>query len=135
LIHRQQQRQLASVANAVASVGGSDLAGTIRIIVRAAMQHHHDNSLLASAIDHEEERLPLAAELSGYLDRGGEMVRELLSLHAAEIGSLDLDRAVRTLPALVRAATDSWANRSPPMLDVAEDEAVRAVLGYLRGAA
>jgi Tetracyclin repressor-like, C-terminal domain len=135
LIHRQQQRQLASVAVAVASVAGGDLATTIRIIVRAAMQHHHDSSLLASAIDHEEARLPLDAELTGYLDQGGEMVRGLLALHASEIDDVDIDRAVRTLPALVRAATDSWANRNPPMLDIAEDEAVRAVLGYLRGAA
>jgi AcrR family transcriptional regulator len=133
LIHRQQQRQLASVGQAVASVATSDLATIIRVIVCAAMQHHHDNSLLASAIDHEEARLPVDAELTGYLDRGGELVRALLARHAGEIGDIDLDRAVRTLPALVRAATDSWANRNPPMLDVAEDEAVRAVLGYLRG--
>ncbi len=132
LIHRQQESQLASVAQAVASVEDADLATTIRVIVRAAMQHHHDNSLLASAIDHEEARLPLDAELTGYLDQGGELVWGLLSRHAAEIGDVDVDRAVITLPALVRAATDSWANRNPPMLNVAEDEAVRAALGYLR---
>lgn len=132
LIHRQQESQLASVAQAVASVEDADLATTVRVIVRAAMQHHHDNSLLASAIDHEEARLPLDAELTGYLDQGGELVRGLLSRHAAEIGDVDVDRAVITLPALVRAATDSWANRNPPMLNVAEDEAVRAALGYLR---
>lgn len=132
LIHRQQKRQLTSVAQAVASVEDADLATKIRLIVRAAMQHHHDNALLASAIDHEEARLPVDAELTGYLDQGGEMVRGLLARHVAEIGEIDIDRAVRTLPALVRAATDSWANRHPPMLDVAEDEAVRAVLGYLR---
>jgi AcrR family transcriptional regulator len=130
LIHRQQQSQLASVARAVGSIVNTDLAATIRVTVRAAMQHHRDNSLLASAIDHEEARLPLDAELTGYLHRGGELVRGLLAHHAAEIGDVDVDRAVITLPALVRAATDSWANRSPPMLDVAEDEAVRAVLGY-----
>ena len=133
LIHRQQKRQLMSVAQAVASVEDADLATKIRRIVRAAMQHHHDNALLASAIDHEEARLPMDAELTGYLDQGGEMVRGLLARHATEIGDIDIDRAVRTLPALVRAATDSWANRNPPMLGVAEDEAVRAVLGYLRG--
>jgi AcrR family transcriptional regulator len=133
LIHRQQQRQLMSVAKAVMAVGSADLATTIRVIVRAAMQHHHDNSLLASAIDHEEARLPLDADLNAYLDQGGEMVRALLARHAGEMGDVNLDRAVRTLPALVRAATDSWANRNPPMLAVAEDEAVRAVLGYLHG--
>lgn len=133
LIHRQQQQQLQSVAVAVMATGDADLPTVIRAIVRAAMQHHHDNSLLASAIDHEEARLPLDAELTGYLHQGGEMVRALLERYAGEFGAVDLDRAVRTLPALVRAATDTWANRSPPMLDIAEDEAVRAVVGYLRG--
>jgi AcrR family transcriptional regulator len=133
LIHRQQENQLTSVTKAVASVERSDLTTTIRVIVRAAMQHHHDNALLASAIDHEEARLPLDAELTAYLDQGGELIRHLLERHASEIANVDLDQAVITLPALVRAVTDSWANRHPPMLDVAENEAVRAVLGYLRG--
>jgi hypothetical protein len=33
---------------------------------------------------------------------------------------------------LIRTVVDSWSNLSPPQLDVAEEEAVRAVLGYLR---
>ena len=37
------------------------------------------------------------------------------------------------LPALVKAAVDCWANMNPPQLDIAEDEAVRAVFGYLCG--
>jgi hypothetical protein len=45
--------------------------------------------------------------------------------------SVDLQLAARTLPALVRAITDAWANLTPPQLDVAEEEAIRAVLGYL----
>jgi hypothetical protein len=40
--------------------------------------------------------------------------------------------AARTLPALVRSVTDAWANLRPPQLEKAEEEAVRAVLGYLR---
>lgn len=133
LIHRQQRRQLQSVANAVAGVGEADLETTIRVIVRAAMQHHHDDSLLASAIDHEEARLPIDTELTHYLTQGGEMVRALLTRHAGELGDVDPDLAVHTLPAMVRAVTDSWANRQPPKLDIAENEAVRAALGYLRG--
>jgi AcrR family transcriptional regulator len=133
LIHRGQRRQLDSVAGALASLDGADLATTIRTTVRAAMQHHRDNDLFASAIDHEEARLPIAGELDAYLLAGGEMIRALIGAYASEIGNINPDHAVRTIPALVRAATDSWANLSPPQLDVAEDEAVRAVLGYLRG--
>lgn len=132
LIHRSQQRQLDTVASAISALGDASLPVKVRAIVRAAMQHHRDDALLASAIDHEEARLPIDAELSAYLMHGGQMVRGLLILHAAEIAPIDPDHAARTLPALVRAATDAWANQSPPQLDRAEEEAVRAVMGYLQ---
>jgi AcrR family transcriptional regulator len=132
LIHRSQQRQLETVAAAIASVGDASLPEKVRAIVRAAMQHHLDDPLLASAIDHEEARLPIEAELGAYLLQGGQMVRGLLILHGAEIAPIEPDHAIRTLPALVRAATDAWTNQSPPQLDRAEEEAVRAVMGYLQ---
>jgi AcrR family transcriptional regulator len=132
LIHRSQDVQLQSVAAAVASaLPGSDLPTLIRLIVRAAMQHHRDDSLLATAIDHEEARLPIEDALQGYLSQGGAMVRALLMKHLPHLTESEVDRAVFTLPALVRAVVDRWANLSPPQLDVAENEAVRAVLGYL----
>ncbi len=131
LIHRSQRRQLDNVAAAVATIDGASLPAKVRAIVRAAMQHHRDDALLASAIDHEEARLPIGAELDAYLVQGGQLVRALLILHADEIAAIDPDHAVRTLPTLVRAAGDAWANMSPPQLDRAEEEAVRAVMGYL----
>ena len=134
LIHRSQQQQLHSVGIALSRLGEAgevSLTAKVRAIVRAAMQHHRDDALLASAIDHEEARLPISVELDAYLLQGGQMVRSLLVLHAAEIGPIDADHAVRTLPSLVRAAGDAWANLSPPQLDRAEEEAVRAVMGYL----
>jgi AcrR family transcriptional regulator len=134
LIHRGQKRQLATVAAAVQSLGFADLPTTIRTLVRAAMQHHHDDDLLASAIDHEEARLPIQAALDDYLHSAGQMIRVLLTAHAEAIAPIDPGQAARTLPALVRAVTDCWANLSPPQLDVAEHEAVRAVLGYLQQA-
>jgi AcrR family transcriptional regulator len=131
LIHRQQTRQQESVAAEIAMLGSADLATAVRAIVRAAMRHHHDNSLYASAIDHEEERLPVHREIGEYLDRSGMFVRALLIRYASDVGSIDADRCARTLPALVRAVTDRWANEAEPQLGIAEDEAVRAVLGYL----
>lgn len=132
LIHRSQQAQLQSVALAVANAPSeSDLETIIRLIVRAGMQHHHDDSLLASAIDHEEARLPVEDKLQDYLTEGGGMVRGLLTNHLPEMTEAEITRAVYTLPALVRAVVDRWANLAPPQLSVAEDEAVRAVMGYL----
>lgn len=96
------------------------------------MRHHRDDSLLASAIDHEEARLPIDNLLDAYLDRSGALVAELIPQFAGEMRPIEPERLVRTLPAIVRAVTDAWANLSPPQLDIAEEEAVRVVMGYLR---
>lgn len=132
LIHRQQQAQLATLTDAAAGLSEADLETTVRTLVRAAMQHHRDNSLLASAIDHEEERLPVSEAIGAFLDQGGQLVAALLHRFAQDIGDIDPARAALTLPVLVRAVGDRWANQSPPQLDIAEAEAVRAVMGYLR---
>lgn len=96
------------------------------------MRHHRDDSLLASAIDHEEARLPIDNLLDAYLDRSGALVAELIPQFAGEMRPIEPERLVGTLPAIVRAVTDAWANLSPPQLDIAEEEAVRVVMGYLR---
>jgi AcrR family transcriptional regulator len=132
LIERSQREQLARVQAAAVAMKDADLVTTIRMLVRAAQQHHREDSLLASAIDHEEARLPIAEMLDNYLAQGGEALRALLAQKLGPDTGLDIDRAVRTLPALARAVGDAWANLSPPQLDVAEEEAVSAVLGYLQ---
>jgi AcrR family transcriptional regulator len=132
LIEHGQRRQLSTFDAAAAAIpANASLSDTVRILVRAAMQHHHDNSLLATALDHEEARLPIKAELDKNLNSAGEIVRAMLIPHANTLGAINFDLAAHTLPNLVRAVTDAWANLSPPQLDVAEYEAVKAVMGYL----
>ncbi len=132
LIQRQQRQQLDRVAHALVDARFETLEGAVRTLVRAAMQHHRDDSLLASAIDHEEARLPVADMLGDFLDQGGGLISALFARFADEVVGIDPAVAARTLPALVKAAVDCWANRNPPQLDTAEREAVRAVLGYIR---
>lgn len=135
LIARQQDRQQDTLKAAIAELpADAGLETVIRNLVRAAMQHHLDNALLASAIDHEEARLPLDTVLDTYLEKAGSIVERLLRARSDVVGAIDPRIAARTLPALVRAVTDTWANLSPPRLDIAEAEAVKAVLGYLRPA-
>lgn len=134
LIERSQRQQLARVKAAVDMAGDADLDSIVRMLVRAAQQHHRDDPLLASAIDHEEARLPIADMLEGYLEQGGGALGVLLESKLGDHPDLNLKRAMRTLPALARAVGDAWANLSPPQLDIAEEEAVKAVLGYLRAA-
>lgn len=133
LIQRQQQGQLDTLMAAAATIDpASDLQTVVRALVRAAMQHHRTDDLLATAIDHEEARLPVDDLIGQYLDRGGMLVAALLANFQGQIGPVEPLLAARTLPALVRAVTDAWANLTPPQLDTAENEAVKAVLGYLR---
>jgi AcrR family transcriptional regulator len=131
LIHKQQRTQLTNVQSALAGLADVDFETAVRTLVRAAMQHHRDDTLLATALDHEEARLPLSDILADYLNQGGETLAILFHRYRDQIGAIDPTRATRTIPALVKAAVDCWANNSPPELDIAEDEAVRAVLGYL----
>jgi AcrR family transcriptional regulator len=132
LIAQQQARQSANVAAAARSLKGVSLPDAVRVLVRAAMQQHRDNTLFATAIDHEEARLPVGAIVSAELGRTGETLLVVLRTVAPWLTKKQLSQAVRTIPVMVRAVVDAWANLRPPMLAMAEDEAVRAVMGYLK---
>jgi AcrR family transcriptional regulator len=133
LIASRQAAQVATIAAALDHLPPSaGLETAVRLIVRAAMQHHREDELLASAIDHEEARLPSGVIVAAALDEAGALFAPLQARFAHEIAPSQSEIAGRTLPALVRAVIDQWANLSPPQLDRAESEAVRALLGYLR---
>jgi AcrR family transcriptional regulator len=132
LIRHQIGRQLATFQDAIEATANSDIPQTIRALVRAAMAHHHDDAVFATAIDHEEARLPIARDLDGFLETAGHALVAVLQRHKHQLGDLCWASAATTLPYLVRAIVDVWANQSPPQLQKAEDEAVRAVLGYLK---
>jgi AcrR family transcriptional regulator len=131
LIERQQSDQLKTLTDVLATIEGQTLQDIVRQLVRAAMAHHIDDPLLATAIDHEEARLPIKPALDHLLTYAGRGLRILIESRRDELGAIDIDKAVTTLPILVRAIVDAWANQTPPQLQTAEDEAVRAVLGYL----
>jgi AcrR family transcriptional regulator len=131
LIERQQARQGAALVDALAGLPGPTLRATVEQLVRAAMAQHRDDPVLATAIDHEEARLPVAPLIDASLVGIAAMLLPLLRAHRDEFGSVEPAVAARTLPPLVRAVIDHWANRTPPDLIAAEREAVRATLGYL----
>ncbi|MBK8629483.1 MAG: TetR/AcrR family transcriptional regulator [Sphingomonadales bacterium] len=131
LIRREQRGHVERVRAALVLCEELDLEATVRLLVRAAMGHHRADALLASAIDHEEARLPVDAIIAETLAEGGALLMHLFSRFRDEIGPLDPARAARTLPALVRSVVDAWANLAQSELEVAEEEAVQAVLGYL----
>ena len=132
MIRREQQSHVARLAAALPFVEALDLDETVHLLVRTAMAHHREDALYASAIDHEESRLPVDSIVADSLDTAGRLVETLLARFASEIGPIDGIRLAKTVPVMVRSIVDVWSNSSEPKLDVAEEEAVRAVLGYLK---
>jgi AcrR family transcriptional regulator len=131
IIAAQQDRQSETITDAAASMAHVSLPDAVRQLVRAAMHHHITNPLLATAIDHEEARLPIGPLLTSYLARNARTLDPLLHHFRNEITLQLGDSASQTLPHMVRAIVDFWSNQNPPQLQQAEDEATRAVLGYL----
>lgn len=128
---RRTQEERAVALGAVLAQPHASLADLVRAVVSAVNRQHREQSLLAAAIDHEEARLPVQGEIDGYLDGAGAALRAVFARYPAELVNVDPARAARTLPALVRSVVDSWANLDPPQPHIAEEEAVRAVCGYL----
>lgn len=131
LIHQQKIGMFNAVAAAMASVTDRGLETSVRILIRAVMEHVRDDSLLAMAIDHEEARLPIANVIDRYMQQGSAMMMRLFQDCSSELEGLGYCRAARTLPVIIRGVIDEWSNASPAHLDIAEDEAVCAILGYL----
>jgi AcrR family transcriptional regulator len=133
LIHHQHQRQLDALAEALEGIEEMTVDAGVRRIVRAGMQHHLDNALFASAIDHEEVRLPVGDVLDRILEEAGPSLMDYLEVLKLKVPGLDPLAALRTIPPMLRAVIDVWANLSPPDLKRAEEEGVRVVVGYIFG--
>jgi AcrR family transcriptional regulator len=131
LIHRQISSQLGTFRDAIEANLDSSLSQTVRALVSAAMAHHYEDPLFATAIDHEEARLDIQEDLNNFLHVAGLGLESVFERHRSEIGDICANSAATTLPQMVRAIVDVWANQHPPQLQKAEDEAVRAVMGYL----
>jgi AcrR family transcriptional regulator len=132
---RQTQEERAQALAAVLAQPHKGITDLVRAIVQAVTRQNRENALLAAAIDHEEARLPVQGEIDVFLNGAGDALRPVFARYGDQLGSVDPDRAARTLPALVRSVVDSWTNIDPPQPQVAEEEAVRAVCGYLGVAA
>lgn len=130
LIRHTQEQRIAALARTL-NEPHATLPDLIRAIVRSVNEQHRNHSLLAAAIDYEEARLPVQEEIDGFLAISGHALRAVFGRFPVELADINPDRAARTLPALVRSVVDSWANLVPPQPEIAEDEAVRAICGYL----
>ncbi len=131
LIAQHQAQRARRVADGVAQALSLPLEQGIRSLVKAAMADDVNEGMLAAALDHEEARLPSEHIVSAELDQLTQPLAEALGRRYPEAAEEWLITTAQTLPSIVRAVVDRWTNRRPQQFETAENEAVRAVLGYL----
>lgn len=131
LIGATQDRLIGAVEKALAATAGRPLAERVEALVWAAMSIHLANRGLATALDHEEERLPVDAVMAPRLLRGESLLAEWLDEHAAECPGIDGAAAPTVIRTMVRAIVDAFCNAGRHEPELAHRETSRAVLAYL----
>lgn len=131
LIDQQQRALVSGLERALELANDASLVAKITALIDAAIYSHTHDGLLATALDHEEARLPVDDRISQHLSKASTHIAEMLRQHRDEVRVACLSTAAHTVPQMVRAIVDFWANRSPSQIEVARAEALRATLGYL----
>jgi AcrR family transcriptional regulator len=135
LIDRAQGELADSLEALVAQLDEAPLEESLHAVASLAIRQQYGNPVLASALDHEEKRLPVQAHLRKFEARIVACTAMLLQRHAKHL-SPGLSKGLPTTTArdclvitkaLVEA--DAELGRKPPP-DLA-DRIVRALMGYL----
>ncbi len=132
LIAKHQARRSSQIMSAIPAVRHLPLEQAVRLLIKAAMAEDVQDGLLAAALDHEEARLPADGIVAQELDRLGSPLVDAFAAFLPDAREEWLRLAAQTVPQMVRAIVDYWTSQNPPQLEIAEDEAVRAVLGYIK---
>jgi AcrR family transcriptional regulator len=131
LIDRHQAAFADAVEACVAEHAGQALAPTLHALAEIVIAQQYRKPLLAAALDHEEQRLPVKDRLRPGAQRIGAAVDALLRRHGTELPSSLPLATIADLLAMTKALVeaDAQAGRQPAP-DLAS-RIVRAQLGYL----
>lgn len=131
LVERAHAELAGAVDAVLAATAGASLEKTVRALAQLAVEQQYGQPLLAAALDHEEQRLPVKDRLRAADRRLGAAVGALLARHAAELPRALPDAAVSDLLVVTKALVeaDAQAGRVPTP-DLAA-RIVRVQWGYL----
>lgn len=131
LITRAQASLGTALAEVIDASSGASLAGALRAIAALAVAQQFGNPVLAAALDHEEQRLPLGREFTQTGAAMLQTVRSLLNRYRRDLARGLPSAAAQDCFVIAKALVESCARedkRPPPDL---EERIVRALLGYL----
>jgi AcrR family transcriptional regulator len=125
LITREQLARCAQIEGLVGQTFAA-LRPALHALVGVAIDHQFASPAYAWAIDQEEVRLPLQAELSAFQHRIGKAIQQVLRKHRQEIGSPISTTVVLDCITITKAMVDS-----SPSAHRLQARVVRALYGYL----
>jgi AcrR family transcriptional regulator len=134
LIDRHHSVLASEVEACVAAHAARPLREALDALAQIVIDQQYRRPLLASALDHEEQRLPLAQRLRESERRLGAAVAHLLAQHTLTLPAPLTATAVRDLMVITKALVEADAQdgkAAPPGL---RERIVRALWGYLMGA-
>lgn len=132
LIHQQKRQMLMNIAQSMRAAKGEDLEGAVRLLVAGRVQHLRENSKVAWILSNQESSLPIHDVRIQYFTQGIELFRHGLDHWGEKARGIDSTLASKTVPALIRGIMESWLSEDHHGLNVAEEEAVQSVWGYLQ---
>jgi AcrR family transcriptional regulator len=126
LIDAQQQKLVAEAEALVAGLQGKRLEAKLQALCQLAIEQQYHRPKLSAALDHEEQRLPLTAQLQRTRSALSAALMRLLRPDLPELTEQEVADVFTIVQAIVEA--DANGRTAPPDLLV---RLMRAVRGYL----
>lgn len=131
LIERAQNALAKAIEMSVQNAQGKTLTAVLTDLIDIAIEHQFDNARLATALDHEEQRLPLQEILGAAQSRIVRAVQGILDNHRElSAASLPAQAAVDCLT-ITKAMVEEHTRQTPVDLSGLRERVLRALMGYL----
>jgi AcrR family transcriptional regulator len=132
VLEREHERLASALEATVKSCAGQSLGDGLLALARLAIEQQYHDPVLAAALDHEEQRLPIDAQLAGYEQRMLSAVMMFLEQHSAALPSGRVaPETARDLLLIARALVEAEAQVAKQPPSGLEQRMVRALHGYL----
>jgi AcrR family transcriptional regulator len=129
LIRDMRRQMLADIRCAIAQSAGCELGEELSLLIRAAIQHHKNDPVLALALEQAEKRLPLDNETEA-------LNTEIHALLRNELAKFELDnpdQTARGIIGLCRGLFDASAPQDTKSFESLEYRLNLAVSGFVAG--
>lgn len=131
LIERAQTSLATAVDLSLQQSEGQQLVDVLAELIEVAIEHQFGNAVLAAALDHEEQRLPLEDVLTAAQLRITSALQRVFEGHVdLKTSPVSATTAIDCLT-IAKALIETEATRSKPDLPGLRKRVLRALLGYL----